>query len=61
MTMMELKKVEEAEWVKAFFAAEDNGDKAWKAYWRNVKKAVKEFERETGLKVDVDALTDGAF
>ena len=53
MTMMELKEYEVKQYNKAFM---DGTDKAWKQYRTNVKRAVKKFEKENGVEIDIDAL-----
>ena len=53
MTIKELKGYEISQYKKAFA---DGTDKAWKQYRTNVKKMAKKFEKETGYKVDLDAL-----
>ncbi len=53
MTIYELKKYEENQFVKAIF---DGTEKAWRNYRANVKKAVRKFNREHEEQVDIDAL-----
>lgn len=53
MTMTELKKAEIVEFKKAF---EVGTVEAWKKYTATVKRLAKKFEKETGLRVDLDAL-----
>lgn len=54
--IQELKAYEVAEYKKAF---ENGTNKAWDRYRKNIQKKVAEFNKRTGLEVDVDMLMSG--